>query len=142
MLFCSLPFKHNHVPFQVIGFTLCFISVFLLIAGVGCSDWVHSGDEGDGWREGLFERCALLGTPTPLPFNMEAVPGCVRARPEGYIRGTAALVIIAIFTTFFGTLLTGLGLRSTDPNKKYKYYRVAIYALVASGKYYYNGLLN
>merc|ERR1711976_691430 len=34
-------------------------------------------------------------------------------------------------TDFFGTLLTGLGLRSTDPNKKYKYYRVAIYAFTA-----------
>merc|ERR1711997_1125271 len=33
---------------------------------------------------------------------------------------------------FFGTFLTGLGLRSTDPNKKYKYYRVAIYALVVA----------
>ena len=39
------------------------------------------------------------------------------------------MVVIAFLTDFFGTLLTGLGLRSTDPNKKYKYYRVAIYSL-------------
>ena len=37
------------------------------------------------------------------------------------------------FTDFFGSVLTGLGLRSTDPNKKYKYYRVAIYCLVLCG---------
>merc|ERR1712227_634299 len=41
----------------------------------------------------------------------------------------AALAVICFITDFFGTLLTGLGLRSTDPNKKYKYYRVAIYSL-------------
>ncbi|CAB4057381.1 unnamed protein product [Lepeophtheirus salmonis] len=50
---------------------------------------------------------------------------------------TTFLMIAACSTTdwvvsedFFGTLLTGLGLRSTDPNKKYKYYRVAIYSLI------------
>merc|ERR1711887_351087 len=47
-----------------------------------------------------------------------------------YLRGAAALVIIGLIFDFFGTFLTGLGLRSTDPNKKYKYYRVAIYALI------------
>ena len=44
-------------------------------------------------------------------------------------------MIIAIMVDMFGTLLTGLGLRSTDPNKKYKYYRVAIYALIVASKY-------
>merc|ERR1712018_1021476 len=41
-------------------------------------------------------------------------------------------MIIGVFTDFFGALLTGLGLRSTDPNKKYKYYRVAIYSLIVA----------
>ena len=48
-------------------------------------------------------------------------------------------MIIAIMVDMFGTLLTGLGLRSTDPNKKYKYYRVAIYALIVASKYYDKG---
>jgi hypothetical protein len=52
----------------------------------------------------------------------------------GYIRGVAALMIIGLLTDIFGTLCTGLGLRSTDPNKKYKYYRVAIYALLFTRK--------
>ena len=51
-----------------------------------------------------------------------------------FFRGTAALIVICVLTDFFGTLLTGLGLRSTDPNKKYKYYRVAIYALLVASK--------
>ena len=41
-------------------------------------------------------------------------------------------MIIGLLTDIFGTLCTGLGLRSTDPNKKYKYYRVAIYALLVA----------
>ena len=53
---------------------------------------------------------------------------------SGYIRGCAALIIIGLFLDVFGTTLTGLGLRSTDPNKKYKYYRVAIYTLIVAGR--------
>ena len=53
---------------------------------------------------------------------------------SGYVRGCAALCVIVCFTDFFGSVLTGLGLRSTDPNKKYKYYRVAIYALLVASK--------
>jgi len=97
-----------------------------MIATVSSSDWVNAG----GWREGLFEGCVDKGTPLPLPFGADSVEGCGRVRSEGYIRGVAALVIIGLLTDFFGTVLTGLGLRSTDPNKKYKYYRVAIYALL------------
>ena len=79
---------------------------------------------------GLFNQCARPGIPTPLPFSDgESFSGCKRAHSAGYVRGAAALVVIAFLTDFFGTLLTGLGLRSTDPNKKYKYYRVAIYSL-------------
>jgi len=115
---------------KVIAFTLCTISVFLLIGAVSSSSWVDS----HGWREGLFAQCIEKGTPLPLPLGIDMnEEGCYRVRASGYIRGTAALIIIAVFTDFFGTLLTGLGLRSTDPNKKYKYYRVAIYSLLVAG---------
>merc|ERR1712109_243937 len=83
----------------------------------------------EGWREGLFAKCVDELAPLPLPFDIPEEEGCSKARAVSYIRGTAALVIIGLLFDFFGTLLTGLGLRSTDPNKKYKYYRVAIYSL-------------
>merc|ERR1712227_365677 len=83
----------------------------------------------EGWREGLFAKCVDELAPLPLPFDIPEEEGCSKARAVSYIRGTAALVVIGLLFDFFGTLLTGLGLRSTDPNKKYKYYRVAIYAL-------------
>merc|ERR1711878_250654 len=116
-------------PMKVIAFTCCAITVIFLLATMGATDWVQS----NGWQEGLFNQCARAGIPTPLPFSDgESFNGCKRAHSAGYVRGAAALVVIAFLTDFFGTLLTGLGLRSTDPNKKYKYYRVAIYAFTAA----------
>merc|ERR1719505_275320 len=77
-------------------------------------------------------QCIEEGAPTPLPFNMDPTVGCSKARSAGYVGLVAAFIIIGLVCDFFGTFLTGLGLRSTDPNKKYKYYRVAIYALVVA----------
>ena len=114
----------------MIAFTCCSITVVLLLGALGDASWVQS----DGWREGLFTQCVKAGAPTPLPFGADPEPGCRRAHSAGYVRAAAALMIIGFMTDFFGTLLTGLGLRSTDPNKKYKYYRVAIYAFTACGK--------
>merc|ERR1711899_264689 len=115
-------------PMKVIAFTCCAITVFLMLASLGAADWVQA----EGWREGLFTQCVKAGAATPLPFNGDPTPGCRKAHSAGYVRGAAALAIICFITDFFGTLLTGLGLRSTDPNKKYKYYRVAIYSLAVA----------
>jgi len=114
-------------PLKVIAFTCCFITVILMVAATSTADWMLA----EGWREGLFQQCISGGAKTPLPFEMTGMgPGCSTARSASYLRGAAALVIIGLIFDFFGTFLTGLGLRSTDPNKKYKYYRVAIYALI------------
>ncbi|XP_040578438.1 uncharacterized protein [Lepeophtheirus salmonis] len=113
-------------PMKVIAFVCTFITTFLMIAACSTTDWVVS----EGWHEGLFQQCVDKGALTPLPFGGDEVLGCQKAHDAGYLRGVAALIIIVVFTDFFGTLLTGLGLRSTDPNKKYKYYRVAIYSLI------------
>eukprot|EP00092_Neocalanus_flemingeri_P014700 GFUD01015862.1.p1 GENE.GFUD01015862.1~~GFUD01015862.1.p1 ORF type:complete len:240 (+),score=60.83 GFUD01015862.1:285-1004(+) len=115
-------------PLKVIAFTCCFITVILMVAATSTADWMIA----EGWREGLFMQCINVGAPTPLPFDMAEEVGCGKARGASYLRGAAALVIIGLIFDFFGTFLTGLGLRSTDPNKKYKYYRVAIYALILS----------
>jgi len=97
-----------------------------MTAATSTADWIIA----EGWREGLFMQCISAGAPTPIPFEMGDKIGCSAARSASYLRGAAALVIIGLIFDFFGTFLTGLGLRSTDPNKKYKYYRVAIYALI------------
>jgi len=115
-------------PLKVIAFTCCFITVILMTAATSTADWILA----EGWREGLFMQCIEEGAPTPLPFNMDPTVGCSKARSAGYVGLVAAFIIIGLVCDFFGTFLTGLGLRSTDPNKKYKYYRVAIYALVVA----------
>jgi len=113
-------------PLKVIAFTCCFITVILMVAATSTADWMLA----EGWREGLFMQCISAGAKTPIPFDLPEEPGCGAIRSASYVRGVAALVIIGLIFDFFGTFLTGLGLRSTDPNKKYKYYRVAIYALI------------
>merc|ERR1712054_747792 len=104
------------------------MGVILMTAATSTADWILA----EGWREGLFMQCIEEGAPTPLPFNMDPTVGCSKARSAGYVGLVAAFIIIGLVCDFFGTFLTGLGLRSTDPNKKYKYYRVAIYALVVA----------
>jgi hypothetical protein len=118
-------------PLKVIAFTCCAFTVILMVAATSTSDWMNT----DGWREGLFSQCVGPNGVTPVPFAESRdsnAPGCYRGRGTSYLRGAAALVIIGLFTDFFGTFLCALGLRSTDPNKKYKYYRVSIYALIVA----------
>lgn len=116
-------------PLKVIAFTCCVLTVFLMLGATATADWMMA----EGWREGLFVQCVSLGAHRPLPFDMPEEVGCTKARSASYLRGCAALCIIGIITDFFGTMLTCLGLKSTDPNKKYKYYRVSIYALIFAG---------
>merc|ERR1712112_658779 len=115
-------------PLKVIAFTCCVITCIILVAATSTADWMLA----EGWREGLFQQCISEGAALPLPFDMTPQVGCSSARSAGYLGACAALVIIGLITDFFGTVMTALGLRSTDPNKKYKYYKVAIYALLAA----------
>lgn len=54
---------------------------------------------------------------------------------SAYIKVAAALCIVALITDAIATLMTGLGLRTKDHRTKYKYYRVAVYVMIASCKY-------
>ncbi len=112
-----------------------------MIGACGTTEWVMS----EGFREGLFEQCILVNASLPIPFTKNDTerlePKCYPAHSAGYVRASAALIIIVVLTDFFGTLLTGLGLRSTDPNKKYKYYRVASWALVVCSESLQNNLV-
>ena len=47
-----------------------------MVAATSTSDWI----QGDGWREGLFEKCVNDYAPLPLPFGMEAEAGCSKSR--------------------------------------------------------------
>nr|CAD7572555.1 unnamed protein product [Timema californicum] len=113
---------------QVIAFICGLIVIILMIMALASTDWLMA----TGWRQGLFIHCIAEGAPTPLPFNMQDPPGCYQARDVSYIQAAAALCIITLITDIVATLLTGLGLRSKDHMKKYKYYKIAVYVMVLS----------
>ena len=67
------------VSLQVIAFTCCVITTFLMVAATANSEWIKS----EGWREGLFEQCVRAGAPMPMPFGGLPIPGCRRAHDAG-----------------------------------------------------------
>jgi len=46
----------------------------------------------------------------------------------------AAFCVLSLGVDLFATGLTALGLRCRDPNRKYKYYRIAVYVMALARK--------
>ena len=67
------------IRLQVIAFTCCVITTFLMVAATASTEWIKSED----WREGLFEQCVRAGAPMPMPFGGLPIPGCRRAHDAG-----------------------------------------------------------
>lgn len=113
---------------KVISFICCAATVFLLVAAICTADWIMA----DGWRQGLFSKCISDNVTLPLPFDMLFLQGCSPVRLDGYIVLSVVLIIIGLTFDLFASIIFGLALRSTDPNKKYKYYRFAVYTMVVT----------
>lgn len=116
--------------FQVIAFICGTIVIVLMIMALSSSDWLMAA----GWRQGLFAHCIAENAPTPLPFGVTEPAGCYPARDESYIQAAAALCVVTLLSDIVATVLTGLGLRSKEYRKKYKYYRIAVYVMILSCK--------
>lgn len=52
----------------------------------------------------------------------------------GYIQGAAALCVITVLLDIAATIMTGMGLCSKDPTRKYALYRFALYVMVGACK--------
>lgn len=52
----------------------------------------------------------------------------------GYIQGAAALCVITVLMDIAATIMTGMGLCSKDPTRKYALYRFALYVMVGACK--------
>ncbi|XP_066908416.1 transmembrane protein 47 isoform X3 [Halyomorpha halys] len=116
-------------PLKVIAFICGLMVMILLVLALISNDWLMAS----GWRQGLFSHCITENAPTPLPFNIKYLgPDCYKARDMAYIKVAAALCIIALLTDAMATLLTGIGLRTTDHRTKYKFYRIAVYVMILS----------
>ncbi|KAJ8680251.1 hypothetical protein QAD02_016038 [Eretmocerus hayati] len=93
--------------------------------GLVSTDWLMA----QGWQQGLFAHCIEEGALSPLPFNVQATPGCYQARDAGYIRAAAVLCVVCLLADIAATVLTGLGLRTQDHCDKNKYYRYAVFCM-------------
>ncbi|CAH1405094.1 unnamed protein product [Nezara viridula] len=108
---------NKHIRLEVIAFICGLMVMILLVLALISNDWLMAS----GWRQGLFSHCISENAPTPLPFNIKYLgPDCYKARDIAYIKVAAALCIIALLTDAMATLLTGIGLRTTDHRTKYK----------------------
>lgn len=52
-----------------------------------------------------------------------------------WITACAALSIVTMIVALVGVILNGIGLQSSDPDKKYKFYRVAMYIMFFASEY-------
>jgi len=122
-------------PLKVIALICLIISVILLIVCLATTTWLKAGD----FRTGLFEECSVARTAgaTASPKLPKAAPPLgecqpVKYRGKVYIQATAALLVIAGIVTVIAIIMTILGLTTQNPNRKYLFYRVAMYlALIA-----------
>uniref|UniRef100_A0A182T7T7 G-protein coupled receptors family 1 profile domain-containing protein n=1 Tax=Anopheles maculatus TaxID=74869 RepID=A0A182T7T7_9DIPT len=118
-------------PLKVIAFICGVIVIILMILALTSTDWLMA----ESWRQGLFVHCIEEGYELPLPFNLQDPAGCYPSRDVAYIKATAALCIITLVTDALATFLTGLGLRTQDHNRKYKFYRVAVLIMMVARTY-------
>ncbi|XP_045517320.1 transmembrane protein 47 isoform X3 [Pieris brassicae] len=112
-------------PLKVIALICGLLVIILMVLGLASADWLMAA----GWRQGLFMHCIDPESPTPLPFDITAQPGCYAARPAPYIKAAAGLCVATLAADVCGALLTGLGLRSADHRTKFRYYRFAVLAM-------------
>uniref|UniRef100_A0A1W7R9E9 Transmembrane protein 47 n=1 Tax=Hadrurus spadix TaxID=141984 RepID=A0A1W7R9E9_9SCOR len=113
-------------PLKVIAFICGLIVILLMILCLASSNWLTS----DKFRQGLWEQCIEQDAPQPLPFGVENKAGCYTVRAKGYIQAAAALSVMTLLFDIAATVMTGCGLCSKDPTRKYRLYRFALYVML------------
>ncbi|XP_022693599.1 transmembrane protein 47-like isoform X4 [Varroa jacobsoni] len=115
-------------PLKVFAFICGLIVVLLMILSILSSSWLVA----QKYRQGLWEQCVEEGALKPLPFGLEVGPGCYGARNVAYVQAAAALCVITLLCDVAATLMTGCGLCSRNPVRKYMLYRLAFYVMVCA----------
>ncbi|XP_064460427.1 transmembrane protein 47-like isoform X1 [Ornithodoros turicata] len=113
---------------QVFAFICGLIVILLMILCLASSNWLIAHK----FRQGLWEQCVDEDAPLPLPFGLNAKPGCYVARTVAYIQAAAALCVITLLCDIAATVMTGCGLCSKNPVRKYLMYRLAFYVMVCA----------
>lgn len=113
---------------QVIAFICGTIVILLMVLSLASSNWLTS----EKFRQGLWEYCVEEDAPQPLPFNIDSPPGCYPGRQVGYVKLAGALCVMTLLFDLLATVMTGFGLCSKEPGKKYTLYRFALYVMIAA----------
>ncbi|KAH7956351.1 hypothetical protein HPB52_008443 [Rhipicephalus sanguineus] len=111
---------------QVFAFICGLIVILLMILCLASSNWLIAHK----FRQGLWEQCVEEDAPLPLPFGLNVKPGCYVARTVAYIQAAAALCVITLLCDIAATVMTGCGLCSKNPVRKYLMYRLAFYVMI------------
>lgn len=117
---------------QVFAFICGLIVILLMILCLASSNWLIAHK----FRQGLWEQCVEEDAPLPLPFGLNVKPGCYVARTVAYIQAAAALCVITLLCDIAATVMTGCGLCSKNPVRKYLMYRLAFYVMVCACEYH------
>ncbi|XP_003738243.1 transmembrane protein 47 [Galendromus occidentalis] len=115
-------------PLKVFAFICGLIVTLLMLLSILSSSWLVA----QKYRQGLWEQCIEEGALEPLPFGLEVGPGCYAARNVTYVQAAAALCVITLLCDIAATLMTGFGLCSRNPVRKYMLYRLAFYVMVCA----------
>ncbi|KAH8040547.1 hypothetical protein HPB51_011243 [Rhipicephalus microplus] len=118
----------QYIITMVFAFICGLIVILLMILCLASSNWLIAHK----FRQGLWEQCVEEDAPLPLPFGLNVKPGCYVARTVAYIQAAAALCVITLLCDIAATVMTGCGLCSKNPVRKYLMYRLAFYVMVCA----------
>lgn len=103
-------------PLKIIAFICGIISILLLFISICSTSWL----EAEEYRQGLWKEC--------YPNEADEMK-CHKNEYEAWIVACGALSIITLIIAVVGTVLTGMGLATSNYNTKFLYYRIAMYLM-------------
>lgn len=98
-------------PLKVIAVILAALAMLLMLLSVAATTWL----EANSVRQGLWERCRFRQNDT------DAVDCDIDLRTD-WLQVCRSLCLLAMIMTFFGIVVTSVGLRSSHFRNKTRYY--------------------
>lgn len=115
-------------PLKVIALICNLFVNLLMILCLLSTNWLTTTK----YRQGLWQYCIDVDSPRPLPFGITDEDGCHWGREVAYIKLSGFFAVACFVLSIVATILTSFGLSSRDPNRKYTFYRFALYINLAA----------
>lgn len=87
------------------------------------------------WMWQITIYCIIYLSCIKIKF-LSVIPRFFFCHFTAYIQGAAALCVITLLMDIAATVMTGMGLCSKDPTRKYALYRFALYVMVGACKFF------